>query len=78
MRVWHSVQGDDPVFYEGGYGAEVVADGWLDVALCVSGDRVRLILEGDGGQACVCLDEAGLVELHRRIAVARDLLRKDL
>ena len=76
MSVWSSVSGVDPVLYDGVDGNDVVDGGFLDVAVSVVSDRVRIILEGDGEGMCLSLDSVGLRELHRRIAVARDSIRR--
>lgn len=71
VSVWASVCGQDPTVYDGGYGDEILPDGWIDVAVSCIDSRVRIIVQDDEGSSCISLDPAGLAELHRRIVIAR-------
>ena len=71
MSVWGSICGDDPTVYDGGYGDEVLPDGWIDIAVSCLDARARIIIQDDEGSARISLDPAGLAELHRRIVIAR-------
>jgi len=73
MSVWASICGDDPKFYDDGYGGDDTSEGFLDVAVSCVADRVRIIcLSMDDGE--IVLDPEGLTELHRRIVAARNQL----
>lgn len=76
MSIWASVCGQEPNFYDDGYGDEPDPRGWMDVAVSVFGDRVRVIVEGRDGSGEIVLDRDGLVELHRRVVAARDLIER--
>ena len=67
MSIWRSVCGEDPVIYDGGYGTEVLADGFMDVAVSCWSERVRIIAEADGDRGCLSLDPDGVRELRRRL-----------
>ena len=72
MSVWVSVSGEDPKQYEDGYGDDDrIENGFIDVAVSCVADRIRIICEPDN---TAILDREGLVELHRRIVVARTAL----
>lgn len=70
MSVWASIPGEDPILYMDGYGDDDQIEGFMDVAVSVVADRVRIICES-ANEATVVLDPAGLAELHRRIVAAR-------
>ena len=74
LSIWSSVQGLDPVAYDAEYGEEILDDAWVDVALSAFGNRVRILVDGEGGKGALSLDAAGVAELHRRIVVARSRL----
>jgi hypothetical protein len=77
MSVWVSIDGNDPVAYESGYGDKDLRADWFDVAVsCVSNDRFRILVEDGNQSSSIVLDMAGLTELHRRIVVARDRAKK--
>lgn len=77
MSVWASICGDDPAFYDGGYGdPDLDPEGWMDVAVSCLADRVRIIVRDRYGTGEIVLDPYGLAELHRRITIARDQLRR--
>lgn len=72
MSVWASIPGEDPPNYEDGHGGdETVEHAFIDVAVSVVADRVRIVCEPD---STAILDPAGLAELHRRIVAARHQL----
>lgn len=75
MSVWVSIHGEDPTFYEDGYGDEDEIEGFLDVAVSAVADRVRIICESMN-EGTVVLDPDGLAELHRRIVQARTKMDK--
>ncbi len=77
MSIWSSIQGEDPPVYEGGEGSHIDPDGWFDVAVsCLGGGYVRILVANRESQADIALDAAGLMELHRRIVIARGQVGK--
>lgn len=76
MSIWASICGDEPAFYDDGYGdPDLDPDGWMDVAVSCVSDRVRIIIRDREGGGQIVLDPYGLAELHRRITIARDKFR---
>ena len=71
MSIWRSIDGENPVTYDTNNGNKIDPQGWLDVAVSMFGDRVRVIIEDSGGDGRVSLDAEGLNELHRRIIEAK-------
>lgn len=67
MSVWASIHGEDPVFYADAW-SDARIQGFLDVAVDVLDNRVRIICEPDGE---IVLDAEGMRELHRRVFQAR-------
>lgn len=62
--------------YESMEGQKVDPQGWIDVAVSMFGDRVRIIMEDSGGDARLALNIEGLEELERRIAEAKEQMLK--
>lgn len=72
MSIWASICGEEPAYYDGGYGdPDRDPEGWMDVAVSCLGDRYRIIVKSQEGEGQIVLDDAGLAELHRRIVIAR-------
>lgn len=77
MSIWRSIEGENPVTYDTGNGEIVDNNGWIDVAVSMFGNRVRLIIEDSGGDGRVSVDLTGLDELLRRMNEARAILVKE-
>lgn len=77
MSIWRSIEGENPVTYDTSNGEIVDNNGWVDVAVFMFGNRVRLIIEDSGGDGRVSVDLAGLDELLRRMNEARVILVKE-